>query len=587
MADWRTYTKVITISAGIAVTGVLWHGRDNGLIRGEDIAALKAGVVERMYALQFETGTDINNVYTQSVFYKVSDLEFVNNGLRLLLGKSDAWQNTGVFWIDKDYTINAGNITLYNAEMQYSNKTSTATWPGDVRNSYFHTRKISAVYNTDYLHLMQTLDTRTDGSGTQDYYINDTSGTIPTSDYDSLSQLYIPVITRSVVDGDISIDTNLTFSAWGGDDNIWTHFFASTNTPYVMPFSEYETTGVVSTTRFIRTNNLNVVYQVLTNMTRTIAFITSAELSDWDGFNQDGTLYEASYTKTETKTDDESGYNSDTVFTATKAALIAILATNITTVAFSNMRYAEFGSAGFANVYLFYEGSVVDEQGVGETGYSTYEITADISLYEVDGLTLPYPSDYAITNGLCSKIRYYAIMDTTIEEPIHDFSLFNFAGSTDSFNVDTPDEVRASRGNANHFIDMGLAYSPQIWYTNSSANVTLTVSADGYYDDFGTADPWEPITRLALTKLAEGDGSSRPTFSIGEDIELSNLRKRQSQDYSFGVSTGVSPYDTAVEQHQNVYTSFVRSWVVIVDWDFSVGDGTYNPSNSAAPWATP
>lgn len=72
MANWKPYSLGVMASAGILLTGVLWHSRQSTVVRGEDLADLLAGVNERtLYAYAYGTnvltitGTNLVTPYMQ------------------------------------------------------------------------------------------------------------------------------------------------------------------------------------------------------------------------------------------------------------------------------------------------------------------------------------------------------------------------------------------------------------------------------------------------------------------------------------------------------------------------------------------
>lgn len=559
MATWNTYGWV-KISAGIAVIGSLWFARDDRFMRGEDIAGINNGVIQRLYAMQFGAGEDLTGVYTQGVFMARADLQYARDQLRAMaFGSGDKGGGMSVHWLDPawDGEVESDGgfirVTQYNTTIFAHHTALTPTTYGDTRRTYYSSNVVHEITAAT-----QTLNTRSDGAGNGSYYMDIGAA-------DSVAKTYFPTISRGVVNPP-SVSDSITFEAWSGEDNWW-KYAMTTNTPYMFPSAEYVAGGELKASVFRRRDYLDEIYLLQTNMTRTIAFLP-AWGSTYTNAATTGTRYFASYAKTESKADD-TGYDSLTIFsTTTRNAMAAILATNTSATVYG---FPHFGL--IAEVDADYHAWTAP--GSGGATKSRYDVEGEITLRKYTGIVLPYPSSEAIATGLVSRIRVYALYGATPDAVISDFTVFPVATG---FSVTTP-SVAGLPGGTVPARDLGLDGGvnwPLTGATGGPTGGNLTVSAEGYVDVWGgmtgsDVDFFVPIGRPLLTRIKDvSNPTTRPSINIGEGINLAILRRRQRQIYGYTVTgDGTRSH----EQVRSRYRLYVRGFVVIVDWTFPLVDG--------------
>lgn len=436
MAVWRAYgIGGVMVSAGVLITGLLWHERVSVVVRGEDAAETNAGYVEHRVA--YLTGTNLisgsatNPVYISS-HITIADIARPLEGMRAMMkgvyGDVDNSPiNDGldaVYWLDDEMVFASTNGLIGAWDYGFRETYVTNGMYLLDGSTYVGSRTGMAYSPTNALidFAFLTTDcystaTNTPASSNLQYTIQFApevfSGGVPITNAYSVPSAALAFHEYPSVD--YSLSTNRLL--WGGTNNLWTHDGYHSNSVWQYESLDLIVTNLYGTTNvynyFITTNKLNDAKKIANLLKTTVMYRAVTNRVASAGTRAISTVYdEASHNASDGDTFDEmaAGITAGacTVTTGTVEEAYSFLAGLASTLArASYYAVSETTSKVYMNGYPENGGSLVDTLTYpGYTG-GWIEMKAYCQLFE--NVILDYPSAYAVTNGYVSRVRVYAV----------------------------------------------------------------------------------------------------------------------------------------------------------------------------------
>lgn len=155
MITWRTYAWFVAVSAGIAVTGSLWHSRRSPVLRGEDLAAITAGVTERS-RMAYLSDSELSVCETNFVYAPPDWKTIYNDGLAVIRSMSGSVSN--VMWINSEFEdIQSGDYLIIDSGVWTNSYTTTNIYDGGAIQQIEYQWEYSVTSHADQILLTSSL----------------------------------------------------------------------------------------------------------------------------------------------------------------------------------------------------------------------------------------------------------------------------------------------------------------------------------------------------------------------------------------------------------------------------------------------
>ena len=564
MTNFRTYgAAAILVSAGIMITGVLWFDRPAPYVSGEDLAELTAAVNERL-AIGYLTGTNSPTYPSNAILPWIEWRGLYDSVLvraRAIATNAPA-ELPAVWFLDASEPLPAsGDLLVSNGCFWAITAVQTNKHPEGAQTNY--TWRLFS--DTNHSDAIPATSTRRSFGPPYITFPPAASNSYP------FSEFFYPEM--NAVRG---------FSGSWKNGNWWTGIGMGTNV-YKWGCENWSTNFYVTTGKWITINNLNEARNVLMNLTRTIYVCPSSALA---------------YTNcTETWTSTNINWS---VATNCPAVLpwdpyeqfAGLVFTAVPATAYRDSVWNGRLGSYRAKLYRWdlggwWGGNGWFGDGPGWAYHWYADFNATLRSKYLTGCSLPYPSDYAIANGLVSRVTVYAVAYN--EASAHDnltYPLYvnYYIGIDETL---TWFELDGSNPEPNDWDGINLGFIDKVAEL-PSVPTNVNVCSKYIYDGFAGM----PIDAAGLP-IAGARLSLVGTFAAGagcKDFAFGTqalVPPDPAPDYRYS-HTGIETYSTlreapdtldeqwAVEFDRNIV---VTHFVVIVDWNWT----HCNPSRPFVP----